>query len=417
MKKTIYFIIFILSFLCVSVKSFAVCSNYTSFTNGQILTHTHMNNLQTNYTNCVNNVLNGDTFTGNMTWHSGTDALFYSDTGSLLYAAIYGNDGKIIGAPQKIGVYGLTLSLSAGIFKITCNNADCTGANPGYVVMPATTQGQIITLRVDEATHLFEDDAGTSDIVGEEFGTTAGVAWGSDRPFFLYVVNSDDTDSGMAFAISPNPTAKQSPATTNIGYHGNAAATPSDTNFFFLTSTDVTATHNEKPALLIGSFVMTKSALDDWTVTAFTDYDGVGVYQNGVTFTMPTGQMGSASGKYMIDNGGTAPVFSSNYAAYSIGLDGQVYFEVYLNADGGTDGAGAVESQVAVPYDNYSSHVSNHGSAFVIYNAGGSSSLVVPRLEVGGSFIALYRVGATLLNSDFPNGNRRIEATIRYKAF
>jgi len=89
--------------LFISNEVKATCSNYKTFTDGSTLTASELNSLQTNYTNCVNAVLDGDTFTGNILLHSGSDLNIYSDTGSTLKASIDGATGAITGGLTEAG--------------------------------------------------------------------------------------------------------------------------------------------------------------------------------------------------------------------------------------------------------------------------------------------------------------------------
>ncbi|KKK90896.1 hypothetical protein LCGC14_2718420, partial [marine sediment metagenome] len=98
---------------------------------------------------------------------------------------------------------------------------------------------------------------------------------------------------------------------------------------------------------------MTMSAADDWTIVTDASGSEIGIDQDpffGYWYTMPLAQMGAAASTHMKDNTGTAPVFTSNFYRYMIGRDGYVDCEIYLDADGGTDGIGAVTAQIALPY-------------------------------------------------------------------
>lgn len=185
--------------------------------------------------------------------------------------------GVFTGGLPDVGANNLGATLASGQFKITDYTQTALGTdNYGWVCIPHSTGGRKVVLKTNAATHLFDDDsAATSDITGEEFGTTAGTAHTVDREFHVYAVNGDNTDAGLLFAISPRGDATTTPATANIGYHGTPMSTPSDAGFFFLTSTDVTATHNAKPCARIGSIMMTKTASDDWTVTALNTFTGI----------------------------------------------------------------------------------------------------------------------------------------------
>jgi hypothetical protein len=145
-KFTSPIIVFILLFLNQSV--FAVTSNYKTFTDGAVLTAAELNNLQTNYTNGDNAILDGDNFTGDMKWYGGVDACFYSDSGTTKKACIDGATGEIIGAPVKAATYNIdlaraTTSVAGDSIKIQCGGAACSATNPGFVVMNGTTAGAL----------------------------------------------------------------------------------------------------------------------------------------------------------------------------------------------------------------------------------------------------------------------------------
>jgi hypothetical protein len=118
-----------------------------TFSSGAVLTAAQLNGLQTTFSNGDNNILNGDTFTGNMNWYSGVDALFYSDAGSTLKAGVYADNGKILGAIPKTGAYNIGLArattTNAGdSIKVQCGEASCSASNPGIVVIgDSTTAG------------------------------------------------------------------------------------------------------------------------------------------------------------------------------------------------------------------------------------------------------------------------------------
>lgn len=335
---------------------------------------------------------------------------------------------EFAGANTPGWVSNLGLDLTAGVLKITdAGGTDLSGTNPGWVTIPSTTAGRLVTLEATAATHLIEDASGTSDIVGEEFGTTAGTAWGSVRPFFIYAVNSDDTASGLAFAISPDPTLSTSPATANSGFHGNPAATPSDSNFFYMTSSDVTATHDAKPCKVVGTVNATKDASDDWTFPALSNAVGIGVFDLNVLFTFPQAQMGASASTHLKANGGTAPVFTTNDYFYTLGLNGQVDLRIALDGDGGTDGAGAVSAQVATPYASNSTGSLSIavGSGFVQYVT--QEQITIPLMTPGNTHFTMDNAAVTTGQEDddsrtvengfFTNGARFIRISASYKAF
>ncbi len=336
--------------------------------------------------------------------------------------------GKLTGSPSApppltMGAYNLGISLNAGTCKIVgASGTDLSEYNVGWVVMASNTPGRLVRLRVTSANHFFEDDNGASDIIGEEFGTTAGVAWGNDRPFFIHAVNRNDTEAGVAFAHSPDPRAYISADTANIGYHGTPMGTPSDTGFFFWTATNVTATHNQKPCYRIGGIRMRKTAADDWTVQTLNVNDGDGIRRDpffGKAFSFVDNQMGASPSCWLLPNGGTAPVFSANQYAYCIKPNGDVMVDIVLDGDGGTDGAGAVQAKVALPYKRAIN--TNVAAGVVRLNSsvnGDETGLIVTAANVASFDIrAMATPSATWPLSNFGNGARSILCNFTYRAF
>lgn len=110
MKKIIITLAALSGFF-IAKNSFATCSNYTTYTSGQTLTSSSLNSLQSNYTNCINEILNGDIFTGNMYWYSGSSLFMYSDTGSTLKFGADGTNGNVTTEGQiNLGTGGVVLN-------------------------------------------------------------------------------------------------------------------------------------------------------------------------------------------------------------------------------------------------------------------------------------------------------------------
>jgi len=175
-------------------------------------------------------------------------------TGNLTVGGNATITGSVLGSINSPGfLNNIGMTFASNILKITQAGGSVfsTGASKGQIAIPSTTDGRTVVLDLTTDTHLIEDDGGTSDIVGEQFGVTTAIAWGDDRPFYLYAC-VEDADASIKFAISPRPNASVVPATTNIGWHGNPGATPSDENFFFLNSTDPSTAFDTNPCVLIG---------------------------------------------------------------------------------------------------------------------------------------------------------------------
>jgi hypothetical protein len=246
------------------------------------------------------------------------------------------------------GVENLGIAYSAGTFTIRgANGSSLASSNPAYVTLPSkATPGNLIRIPV-KANQNFIDDAGASEIIGNLFGLTTGVAYAQDIPFFIYAVSNDAEDT-IAFMISRIPHSTSSPQVTQIGAPDDAVA-DAQPDFWSLENIDETL-YDGNPCICIGSFRMQMSALDDWTVQTLAFRDGIGKFQEGENFTFPTGVFGASAGTFILANGGTAPIFTTNASGYQIQKNGICIHTVLMNGDGGTDGTGAVLTPVTIPY-------------------------------------------------------------------
>ena len=355
------------------------------------------------------------TNTGNFLELTGSNRTTTIDASGIVHTA----------ASNANWVSNLGCTLASGTFTITGYDATAlSSTNTAWVTVPHTTSGKHIRLQVSSPVS-FNDDAysGTSDIDNELFGTTTGVAWGNDAPFFLYAVNTADTSAGLYFAISRNPCATASPSSsTNIGYKLNPASAGSERDFWFLTSTDVT-TQTSKPCQLIGAFRMRKSAGDDWTVQTLGATDGIGPHALRGTFakewTLPAGQNGAATGAYMQNSGGTAALFTTNSPLYYIKPDGFCQLEYYFNGDPGTDGAGAGQAILAAPYEYRGAQA---GYATHYLNSVGTGPVTgYALINTGTPAILLYWITGGALTAvttgNFSNGARTVSLRVAYPAF
>lgn len=381
-----------------------------------------------------------NTFTG-VTTFSGVDTLKIPNatpttgTGSIGVTtgvlSVYDGTSVLSFTPSSFplmlgGVVNIGCSYSAGTFKILgANGSDFSATNYGSVVVPHSTAGRNLVLKAT-TTASFIDDAGASEIVGEEFGVTTGIAWGNARPFFIYAVNTSDADAGLYFALSPNPAATSTPSSANnLGKRGTPASTPSDGNFFFLTTSAVN-TFTSKPCVCIGSINMTMSSSDDWTVATLTNAVGIGRFQEGVHFTFPLAQMGAATGTYFATNGGTAPLFTTNRYTYTIDSSGWVRCNVMLDGDPGTDGAGAVSSSLMLPYKIVTG-IASMQTRMTIGQVLGATTItdftaLVGSFDDGTSYITLLYnntavTDTNIQNGMFTNGGRTVGANFVFPAF
>lgn len=242
---------------------------------------------------------------------------------------------------------GINYAAGTGTFTVrSANGSALSSGNSGFITLASKTAGNLVRIAVT-ANQSFIDDNGASQIIGNLFGLTTGIAFTQDIPFFLYAV-LDDTETTIAFMISRFPNTTVSPVAAKIGKSGSAVA---DTQGSFFSLANITvADYESNPCICIGSFRMQMSALDDWTVqTLSASQDGIGRFQEDVNFLMSAGQFGAASGKYFADNGGTAPAFSVNNFGYMVTRTNRMYF-VSLFTNCTTAGVGAVSLQFCTPF-------------------------------------------------------------------
>lgn len=248
---------------------------------------------------------------------------------------------------------GTTLNLgitySASTFSVTASDGTAlSSTNPGYVVLASKTnpgQKKIFTVTANQG---FIDATGASEIIGNLFGLTTGRAAPEVIPFFLYAVSADD-ESTIAFMISRIPHRSQAPLVGAIGAPDDAVA-DTQGSFWSLDNIDETL-YDENPCASLGSFRMTMSAADDWTVALMHNGDGIGNFHEYFDFAVNRGHFGAAANKYFYDNGGTAPDDSTGSYTYTISRNGVCHAGLdFENID--TAGLGAVQVDIANPYNS-----------------------------------------------------------------
>ena len=324
-----------------------------------------------------------------------------------------------IGAAKNIGI-----SLASGVLTLTQSNGSAlgTGEDAGYIDVYNTTVGQNERVAVVAPVTLQDSNHATdSDLLGEEFGTTAGTAWASARPFYLYAVY-DDTD--LYFAISPNPAAKSTPLATNIGYKDTPASTPSDGNFFFLTDTDITTSHALKTCVLIGGIKMSKDSSDDWAVAALTALDGGYINPRpfeGSTFAFPLGQMGAESGNYFKTT--ASPVWATPASiiySYIVNLDGTININFDTQGAGAvTNGTSGVGLVISLPYNSIHTATNQRAPGDGFYLVSNmTTSIGRPSLSLdSGTYNIRSYTNEQMHNNDFTTGTNDLFFTCIYKAF
>jgi hypothetical protein len=291
----------------------------------------------------------------------------------------------------------LGMTLSAGTLTIGSN--DSTGSalsstNPAFVRLQdpdAPGRSKVISV---EANQDFIDDAGASEIIGNLFGATTGVAWGNDCPFYLYAV-SNDAMTSVAFMVCRMPHFTQSPAVGDIGAPDDPVAN-NQWSFFSLDSLDETL-YDTNPCVCVGAFRMQMSASDDWTVQALSVDDGMGRFHEATRFSLPAGQMGAAAGTHILANAGTEPVWATqNYYYWLVKNEPIVRNEIYF--ENATAGVGAQSAEIVPVFIRTTAEGFINGLAdFVDTSGGPAHRAMLPQWEPGTvTGFRLYDIEGTL---------------------
>lgn len=330
-------------------------------------------------------------------------------------------------------INNLGIKLTAGVLSIvdaSPSGAALSATNPGYVTMNSATAGALITLKVTVGGFFNDDNNASSSLTNIGFGITEGVNWAQDVPYFLFLANLSDSavdgaDGHSAFFLSRNPALNVTPASTLIGDQNTAPSTDSQNSIIILDDVTV-ASYAAKPCQLVAALRMRwATGTTDWTVQTIGNTDGFGSTQLNKTFgtlwTFPTNQNGAASGTHFLANGGTAPTFTTASYFYTIDRDGYVTVTFKSDADGGTDGAGAVNAIMAIPYAQVGSYDTEIIGSALTKSAGlGYRSAEVSLVNAGESKISFFPssdYSTNILNSNFSNGDRFVNGTVRYKAY
>lgn len=323
------------------------------------------------------------------------------------------------------GVTNLGLKLSAGAISITgLGNTALAASNAAWVSYPSSTPASWLSQTVTA------DQTIASGGIKGRWGTTASVAWANDVPLSIGVCSSDNTAANIRFFLARDPTMTTTPSSTNnIGIDGTAPVTASQTNIVLFGSGANTG-YNSRPCRIIGACRATcdSSAGGVWTITALDNGDGLMNFYNfgARQYIMPLAQMGAVTGSFLLTNGGTAPIFTTNTYVYWIGMDGSFEGQVYLDGDGGTDGATAVDTRLVTPYTNPNAAVVSASATFQV-NPLALGWLAMARFRASVSYVDfllanisganLQNTTTTLQHSSFTNGVRTITGSYRFKAF
>lgn len=204
-------------------------------------------------------------------------------------------NGVLSSPVAQIGAHRLGIRYNAGTFTVCCSdNSDLSVWNPAYITLQSQTSGLLKTFSVT-ANQDFIDDAGASEIIGNLFGLTTGVAVTVDVPFYLYACTNDAEDQ-ITFGISRIPNLVVAPAVGSLG--SPASATANDEYSIFLLEDVTLGDYDSNLVICLGSFRMRMSNLNDWTVQSLNSGDGIGNFNEQTIFEGMLGQFGANSGTF-----------------------------------------------------------------------------------------------------------------------
>lgn len=395
----------------------ATCTNPASYVDGNVLTAASLNTNFGAVATCVDEVLNGDTFTGSINLNSAADLNVYSDTATTLKASIDGASGAIIGGLTQAGqVTNCGVSVSGSTFTIAGYDGTALSAtNPCVVAVRSNTAGRVaLAYFTANITFTF---GSTSDTDGNLFNVTSSVNWASAMPFFIGVIYNGTTPY---FTISRGPIIESTASSATLCQKGDVDC-DGETDVMILASGLTLSGFVSLPITQVGWFQMTYATSGSAWTAAVNSRTGFNSEYENIEWTMPLGQNGSAASNYLKDNGGTAPFLSINTYTYFLKRNGECFLKFALLNDGGGDGSGATEALISAPYKSggTSNNYTYNGVGLLTWNAG-SKQIAVFTIQIGLNSIETFINSSStayyqLLNSDFPNGSRSIQGSLIYK--
>jgi len=331
----------------------------------------------------------------------------------------------------------MKITLSAGILTITgADGNPLSDTNPGFVVVPSVTGGDMKSLKVS-SDYLFHDDAhASSDLTNLGFGLTETVDWAEDVPFFIGVINRADselngTDGNSTFFITKNLIMRTSPsAADDIGDTTAIPVNDSADVILIMGDNYTQANYVSLPTQITGAFRMQwVTSTDDWTVQTLENSDGIGATQIQRTsdrvYTMPKGQNGALASEFL-GSTGVVPTWATPanvVYTYQINLEGWVSVNLQTNNAGAANETGQADVlSMVVPYPTDSilySQTNGPQSPIYIRETGGGDGIHWARLNSGVTLLLLSDPSGagSLLESDFSDGLDDLEIVLSYKAY
>lgn len=342
----------------------------------------------------------------------------YSDSGSTLKAKVEASSGAaILGLTQVGQMTNCGMSVSGSTFTIAGYDGTALSAtNPCVVAVQSNTDGRVaLAYFTSNVTFTF---GAASDTDGNDWGIDNSVDWIGDMPFFVGVIYNGITPY---FTISRVPNFRNYLNANSLCRKGDTDC-DGQADVMILDSSVTETSYIWSPNTQVGWFIMTyTAATNSWTASVGAS-SGTGFNHNyeKERFFFPSTQNG-ASNSFIYSNGGTAPAFGTVTSFYEILRSGICRVSYYMYGDNGTDGSGAVNTKIALPYEDSSLGSTNS----VLLQLPSTSYLAVAEVIPGEKYFqlniptvsgtALQSTSRYVLNSDFSNGTRQINGSIIYR--
>ncbi len=337
-----------------------------------------------------------------------------------------------VGGEAYLGLLtvGQTINCGMGVSgsTFTIHQADgsaLSASEPCFVGVRSSTGGRIVVAKfTSNVTFTF---GATSDTDGNVWGLDSTADWTPQMPFFVGVIYNGTSSYFTISRLPPNNV----DATADLCQKGDTDC-DAQGDVMLLASGETLANFTNVPITYAGWFQMTYATTGSaWTarltpisspgdtVTGFNDefeksqwqYDG-------------SGHNGADNGSPFDTDGGTPPVFSTTDLYYYIKRSREVRYHAYLTGDGGTDGVGASDIKLTLPFQNVGEIDASYFLARIALPTGefiGRATLGDATSHV--TFAIPTLSGTNLQNStntidtaDFTNGTRTIGTVIIYNA-
>jgi hypothetical protein len=169
------------------------------------------------------------------------------------------------------------------------------------------------------------DELNGDNLTGMLWGTKTGVAWGNNRPLYIYAINEDDTNANVKLFISGYWKTDETTSPSTTTKFGKVTSLPSEVDhdaFVAFDSSITAADYAGKPMVCLGVVLAQKDASNDWTFQTLTAGTGAGNFGHEVWYDLVEGGIpGSATGSYFGSNG---PDWSgTNIYKYQLHPDGR----------------------------------------------------------------------------------------------